>query len=155
MPRFSRRQFLPLTQLGAICLAMTFLCACGNGGSSSPSENAGTCAQLPPASNSDFLVHLTPFMNHLCYQKQNWQHDAQVRTSDGVHPFVRVWYSPSLFDWITVKNRIGHRPDAVVYQRRSGCGRGVRGAPMHSPARSRPPARPSACPSGRQPRAQA
>ena len=53
-------------------------------------------------------------MNHLCYQKQNWQHDAQVRTSDGVHPFVRVWYSPSLFDWITVKNRIGPVPDGAM-----------------------------------------
>ena len=51
-------------------------------------------------------------MNHLCYQKQNWQHDAQVRTSDGVHPFVRVWYSPSLFNWITVKNRTGQCPTA-------------------------------------------
>ncbi len=53
-------------------------------------------------------------MNHLCYQKQNWQHDAQVRTSDGVHPFVRVWYSPSLFNWITVKNRIGPVPDGAI-----------------------------------------
>jgi hypothetical protein len=114
MPRFSRRQLLPLTQLGAICLAMTFLCACGNGGSSSPSENAGTCAPLPPAAEPDFLVHLTPFMNHLCYQKQNWQRDAQVRTSDGVHPYVRVWYSPSLFEWITVKNRIGPVPDGAM-----------------------------------------
>jgi hypothetical protein len=53
-------------------------------------------------------------MNHLCYQKQNWQHDAQVRTSDGVHPYVRVWYSPSLFDWITVKNRTGPVPDGAM-----------------------------------------
>jgi hypothetical protein len=61
-----------------------------------------------------FLVHLTPFMNNLCYQKQNWQHDAQVRTSDGVHPFVRVWYSPSLFEWFTVKNRLGPVPDGAM-----------------------------------------
>jgi len=114
MPRISRRKFLTLTQLGAICLAMTILCACGNGGSSAPSQNAGPCAPLPPAADSDFLVHLTPFMNHLCYQKENWQHDAQVRTSDGVHPFVRVWYSPSLFDWITVKNRVGPVPDGAI-----------------------------------------
>ena len=53
-------------------------------------------------------------MNNLCYQKQNWQHDAQVRTSDGVHPFVRVWYSPPLFDWITVKNRTGPVPDGAM-----------------------------------------
>ena len=114
MPRISRREFLALTQLGAICLAITILSACGNGGSSAPSENVGPCASLPPAADSDFLVHLTPFMNNLCYQKKNWQHDAQVRTSDGVHPFVRVWYSPSLFDWITVKNRVGPVPDGAM-----------------------------------------
>lgn len=114
MPRISRREFLALTQLGAICLAITILGACGNGGSSAPSENAGPCAPLPPAADSDFLVRLTPFMNNLCYQRQNWQHDAQVRTSDGVHPFVRVWYSPSLFDWITVKNRVGPVPDGAI-----------------------------------------
>ncbi len=114
MLRFSRLEFLAPLRLGVISLAMTFLCACGNGGSSSPSANAGPCAPLPPAANSDFLVHLTPFMNHLCYQKQNWQHDAQVRTSDGVHPYVRVSYSPSLFNWITVKNRTGPVPDGAM-----------------------------------------
>lgn len=53
-------------------------------------------------------------MNNLCYQKQNWQHDAHVRSSDGVHPYVRVWYSPSLFDWITVRNRTGAVPDGAI-----------------------------------------
>ncbi len=53
-------------------------------------------------------------MNHLCYQKENWQHDAQIRTSDGVHPYVRVWYSPSLFNWITVKNRQGAVPNGAI-----------------------------------------
>src|SRR5580692_11600173 len=114
MLRFSRLEFLAPLQLCAISLAMTFLCACSNGSNSLPSANAGPCAPLPPAANSDFLIHLTPFMNHLCYQKQNWQHDAQVRTSDGVHPFVRVWYSPSLFEWITVKNRTGPVPDGAM-----------------------------------------
>src|ERR1700722_6687322 len=117
MPRIRRRDFQMHISLGVICLAMTILCACGNGGSSAPSTDsahAGACAPLPPAADSDFLVHLTPFMNPLCYQKQNWQHDAQVRTSDGVHPFVRVWYSPSLFNWITVKNRIGPVPNGAI-----------------------------------------
>ena len=53
-------------------------------------------------------------MNDFCYQKQNWQHDAQVRTSDGVHPFVRVWYSPSLFRWIAVRNRQGSVPNGAI-----------------------------------------
>lgn len=114
MSRFSRLEFLASLPLCVLSVAMIFLSSCGNDGSSATSETAGACAPLPPAANSDFLVHLTPFMNHLCYQKQNWQHDAQVRTSDGVHPYVRVWYSPLLFDWITVKNRTGPVPDGAM-----------------------------------------
>ena len=117
MPRMSRRDFLTHLRMGVIFFAMTILGACGNGSSSAPSSSSaetGACAPLPPAADPDFLVHLTPFMNHLCYQKQNWQHDAQVRTSDGVHPYVRVWYSPSLFNWITVKNRVGPVPNGAM-----------------------------------------
>ncbi len=114
MLRISLRKFLRRTSVSVILLAITILSACGNGGSSAPLAHGDPCAPLPPAAAPDFLVHLTPFMNHLCYQKQNWQHDAQVRTSDGVHPFVRVWYSPPLFDWITVKNRTGPVPDGAI-----------------------------------------
>jgi mono/diheme cytochrome c family protein len=57
---------------------------------------------------------LTGFTNNLCYREQNWQHDAAVRTSDGVYPFVRVWYSPSLFNWMTVLNRQGPVPDGAI-----------------------------------------
>jgi hypothetical protein len=103
-----------LIPLGVICLAMSMMVACGGGSGPSPSASNDPCAPLPPAADPDFLVHLTPFMNNLCYQKQNWQHDAQVRTSDGVHPFVRVWYSPPLFDWITVKNRTGPVPNGAI-----------------------------------------
>jgi hypothetical protein len=92
-------------------LIVTAFCACSNGGNSAPS---GPCAPLPAATAPNFLVQLTAFMNNLCYQQQKWQHDAQVRTSDGVHPYVRVWYSPSLFDWITVKNRQGSVPDGAM-----------------------------------------
>jgi hypothetical protein len=117
MPRTSRRDFLTHLRLGVMFFAMTILGACGNGSSSAPSGSSaptGVCAPLPPAAEPDFLVHLTPFMNDLCYQKQHWQHDAQVRTSDGVHPYVRVWYSPSLFNWITVKNRVGPVPNGAM-----------------------------------------
>ena len=72
------------------------------------------CSPLPPASSPHFLEHLTSFLNDLCYQKENWQHDAHVRTSDGVHPFVRVWYSPGLFDWMTVKDRKGLVPNGAI-----------------------------------------
>jgi hypothetical protein len=53
-------------------------------------------------------------MNAFCYQKQNWQHDAQIRTSDGVHPYVKVWYSPSLWNWLTVDGRQGDVPDGAM-----------------------------------------
>jgi mono/diheme cytochrome c family protein len=53
-------------------------------------------------------------MNAFCYQKQNWQHDAQIRTSDGVHPYVKVWYSPSLWNWLTVDDRQGDVPDGAM-----------------------------------------
>ncbi len=96
-----------------LSLLVTTVCACGNGDGNQVASTA-PCAALPPATAPDFLVHLTSFMNNLCYQKENWQHDAQVRTSDGVHPFVRVWYSPSLFKWITVKNRQSRVPNGAI-----------------------------------------
>ena len=55
---------------------------------------ADPCAPLPPASSAGFEPLLEKYMNAFCYQKQEWNHDAQIRTSDGVHPYVKVWYSP-------------------------------------------------------------
>lgn len=52
-----------------------------------PSPTSGPCAPLPAASSAGFEPLLEKFMNAFCYQKQAWQHDAQVRTTDGVHPF--------------------------------------------------------------------
>ena len=95
-------------------LIVTAFCACGNEGTPAPSGASGQCASLPAATAPNFLVQLTAFMNNLCYQQQKWQHDARVRSSDGVHPYVRVWYSPALFDWITVKNRQGSVPDGAM-----------------------------------------
>src|SRR5487761_1233859 len=89
-------------------------CACGGGSGGSGSAAPSACTALPSASSPDFLIRLTAFMNHLCFQKQTWQHDAEVRTSDGVHPFVKVWYSPSLFSWMTTKDRVGAVPDGAM-----------------------------------------
>jgi hypothetical protein len=80
----------------------------------SVSRVMAACASLPPASSPHFLEHLTAFMNDFCYQKENWPHDAQVRTSDGVHPFVKVWYSPALFQWMTVQDRRVPVPNGAV-----------------------------------------
>ena len=72
------------------------------------------CAPLPPASSPGFLPQLTNFLNHLCYQHENWKHDAAVRTSDGVHPYVKVWYSPEVFTWMTTSQRKGPIPNGAI-----------------------------------------
>ncbi|MEO8727254.1 MAG: hypothetical protein ABI383_14160 [Acidobacteriaceae bacterium] len=53
-------------------------------------------------------------MNAFCYQKQGWMHDPHVRTSDGVHPFVKIYYSPSLWRWLTLGRREGAPPDGAM-----------------------------------------
>jgi mono/diheme cytochrome c family protein len=78
------------------------------------SPTSGPCAPLPAASSAGFEPLLEKFMNSFCYQKQDWQHDAQVRTTDGVHPYVKVWYSPSLYNWLTVSGREGEVPDGAM-----------------------------------------
>ncbi len=79
-----------------------------------PSPDSGPCAPLPAASAAGFEPLLEKFMNAFCYQKQAWNHDAQVRTSDGVHPYVKVWYSPALWNWLTVSGRQGEVPDGAM-----------------------------------------
>src|SRR5262249_51889006 len=78
------------------------------------SPDSGPCAPLPAASSPGFERLLERFMNAFCYQKQNWEHDAQIRTSDGVHPYVKVWYSPSLWNWLTGGGREGNVPDGAI-----------------------------------------
>src|SRR5262249_41762755 len=75
--------------------------------------NAMPCRPLPAASAPDFLPRLTRYLNNLCYQKAGWTHDAEVRTSDGVHPFVKIWYSPQVFTWMTTNQRNGPVPNGA------------------------------------------
>ena len=77
------------------------------------SRPLAVCEPLPPATDPDFLTHLTAFMNAFCYKTENWQHDAQVRTSDAVHPYVRLWYSPALYKWMT-EGRVTNVPDGAM-----------------------------------------
>jgi hypothetical protein len=70
-------------------LIATTLCACGNEGSSAPSSgpaNSGACALLPPATDPNFLVHMTAFMNNFCYQKQNWHTMRKFGPATGFIP---------------------------------------------------------------------
>ncbi len=76
--------------------------------------DASTCGPLPSPSSDTFLLRLTGFLNHQCYQHKDWQHDAAVRTSDGVHPFVKVWYSPEVFKWMTTDQRVGPVPNGAI-----------------------------------------
>ena len=115
-----------------VCLVVMALVigACGgrgaaNGGGASSDP---ACKPLPPVTAPDFQSHLTPFIQHSCYQKQNWKRDAQIRNSDGVHSFVRVWYSPSLFNWMTAKKRQGPVPDGAIAVKEEHASAG---APIH------------------------
>ena len=89
------------------------LSSCGGGSGSQSRPPSDACATLPPATAPSFQPRLQRFLDNLCYQKLNWQHDANVRTSDGVHTFVKVWYSPSLMTWIN-NNRVGAPPDGSI-----------------------------------------
>ncbi len=99
----------------AIALLAIAFCGCGGHGGSAPATTASeACRTLPPATAAEFPKRLDAFLNNYCYEKLNWEHDAQVRSSDGVHTFVKVWYSPSLFNWMTILNRAGPVPDGAV-----------------------------------------
>jgi hypothetical protein len=73
------------------------------------------CRPLPAASDPNFLTRLTGFMNKYCYKTLNWQHDAALRSSSGTHSTqIQVWYSPSLFTWLTAGDRRASIPDGAI-----------------------------------------
>jgi hypothetical protein len=79
-----------------------------------PSAMAQPCSTLPRADSKNFEKKLETFLNDFCYQKQGWVHDPSVRTSDGVHPFVKVYYSPSMWYWMTTGAREGDVPEGAM-----------------------------------------
>ena len=89
--------------LGAAVVSLLLLTACGSGsGSPSPSEQSA-CTPLQPSSSPGFLPQLTQFLNEGCYK--SWQHDENVRTAQNTHPFVKVYYSPNIWTWLTNGDR--------------------------------------------------
>ena len=46
----------------------------------------GPCGPLPPPSWPNFKDRLDKFVMALCYQKQQWPHEANRRSSEGLHP---------------------------------------------------------------------
>ncbi len=92
--------------------------SCGRDSSANTTDSAAhtcACAKLPSPSAPNFTNRFNQFVMQLCYQKQNWQHDANRRTSEGLHaPFVKLWYSPLMFKWLTVLKSQGPVPDGAI-----------------------------------------
>ena len=97
-------------------VAVVLCCGFDSGaGSIDLSAFTGVCAPLPSPSAPNFNDRLTAFVENSCYAKQNWQHDENVRTSEGVHaPFIKIWYSPSLYLWMTRLKRLGPVTDGAI-----------------------------------------
>jgi len=81
--------------------------------SASHGEGA-SCEALPPASSPGFEAKLETFIAGHCYRAAGWMHDANIRSSGGVHPFVKIWYSPEIWRWITLEQRKGNPPDGAM-----------------------------------------
>lgn len=113
-------------RLGAatLALALALLGGCnldgdgGDGASAAQPEAASdpilvnVCAPLPAASSEGFDAKLQSFMNNFCYRE--WRSDAAVRTSNGVHPWVKVYYAPSMFQWISAGDRQADVPEGAM-----------------------------------------
>lgn len=67
-----------------------------------------------------YEVKLNRFLRDGCYL--GWVHDREIRNTGpfidgrnfGTHPAVRVYYSPSVWEWMTVKHRQGRIPDGGI-----------------------------------------
>ena len=87
----------------------------GSGGIPINPAFTGACAQLPSPSAPEFKNRFDQFAMQKCYEKQGWKHDANRRSSEGLHaPLIKIWYSPSLFKWMTVQKRQGPIPDGAI-----------------------------------------
>lgn len=99
------------TVLVSLAVVFLVLSACGGG---SNGAFQGACGPLPAVTAPDFEPRIEAFLNNFCYRQQNWRHDPNVRTTHGVHPFVKIWYSPTLWNWLTVQGRKGNVPDGAI-----------------------------------------
>ena len=73
----------------------------------------GPCSPLPAATSTGFEQVLQTFLDNQCYASLNWKHDPNIRGTDGVHPNVKVWYSPDIWAWIA-NGRKGDAPEGGV-----------------------------------------
>lgn len=70
------------------------------------------CSALPASSSPGFLPELTRFVDNRCYE--SWRHDESIRTSQKVHPFVKVYYSPTIWSWLEGGDRSAKIPEGGV-----------------------------------------
>ncbi len=77
-----------------------------------PQMKAAACDTLPAASARGYQSLLQAFLDANCYT--GWQHDPQIRSTNGVHPRVKVYYSPSMWNWMTTNKRQGDVPDGAI-----------------------------------------
>jgi hypothetical protein len=91
-------------------------CGGGSGGGGGTPVNPA-CKKLPalPDTSPEYAASLDAFTKARCYDVAlHWKHDAQRRTSQKLHDtLIRMWYSPSLFKWMTDQNPKGR--DRVRY----------------------------------------
>jgi len=113
VPRVSKSKKLLFIVLSIVAAGL----CCGSDSSANTSNPAftGACGPLPPPSWPNFKDQFDKFVMGLCYQKQDWPHEANRRSSEGLHaPYVKLWYSPQLYRWMTLRNRQGPIPDGSV-----------------------------------------
>jgi len=99
----SRSTTALLSTIAALSLLLT---ACG------VSPQNPECGSLPPSNSPNFLPALTKFADNRCYQ--DWQHDDAIRSSQKVHPFVKVYYSPGIWNWLRQGDRSAKIADGGV-----------------------------------------
>ena len=69
------------------------------------------CA-VAPLRLGGLVPALTKFVDQRCYQ--SWPHDETVRTSQKTHPYVKVYYSPTMWSWLTSGDRNARIVDGSV-----------------------------------------
>ena len=93
-------------------------CGGGGGGGGNSVNVKPACRNLPPLpdTSADYAARLDAFTMARCYDvAQHWKHDEHRRTSQKLHDtLIRMWYSPALFNWMTVQNRKGPVPDGAM-----------------------------------------
>ncbi len=116
-PRMLARYLHRMKRLLIVLLLMAAGLCWGSNSSANANNPAftGACGPLPPPSWPNFKNQFDNFVSGLCYQKQQWPHEANRRSSEGLHaPYVKLWYSPQLYRWMTLRNRQGPIPDGSV-----------------------------------------